>query len=58
MLITELGLRPCLIEQSELQNKLDLQMIGKIQNHIAQKQYVKRKKKKLKTILDKIDVAI
>lgn len=58
MQIYELGLRPCLIERTDFDDKLDLQMISKIQKHVARSKNVKRRKKKLKAILDKIDVAI
>jgi len=55
MLIADLGLRPCLRENAELSKKLDLAMIQKIHQHITQAKDLKRRKKKLKKILDKID---
>lgn len=56
MQIRELGLRPCLIERNEpLDTKLDLQMIDKIEDRIALKKNLSRRKKRLKTMLNKID---
>lgn len=58
MRITELGLRPCLVERTEpLDTELDLQMIDKIEDHIARKKNLSRRKKRLKAILKKIDAA-
>ncbi len=56
MQIIELGLRPCLKERNEpLDTQLDFQMIGKIDDRIAQKKNLNRRKKRLKAVLDKID---
>lgn len=62
MKIYELGLRPCLIENAELEKQRglemiknderqrDLGMIKKIETNIAQAKNRKRRKKKLKTV--------
>ncbi len=58
MYISELGLRPCLVERNEpIDTKLDLKMIDKIEDRIAQKKNLSRRKKRLATILNKIDNA-
>ena len=54
----ELGLRPCLLERNEpLDTQLDLKMLDKIEDHIAQKKNLNLRKKRLKAILQKIDAA-
>ena len=56
MKISDLGLRPCLLERTEpLDTELDLKMIDKIEDHIARKKHLTRRKKRLKVILNKIE---
>ncbi len=58
MFISDLGLRPCLMERNEpLDTKLDLKMIDKIEDRITQKRNLSRRKKRLAAILNKIDAA-
>jgi len=58
MYISELGLRPCLIERNEpLDTQLDLKMIDKIEDRIAQKKNLSRRKKRLAAILKRVDAA-
>ena len=58
MQITELGLRPCLIESFPISAKDELEAIDKAEKKISRATYLKRRKKRLAGILKKTDAAI
>jgi len=58
MQITELGLRPCLMEEFPVSVKDELEAINKAEKKISQATYLKRRKNRLAAILKKADVAI
>ncbi len=57
MQITELGLRPCLIEGFPISATDELEAIDKAEKKISQATYLKRRKNRLAAILKKTDVA-
>ncbi len=58
MIIAELGLRPCLVEEFPISMKDELKSISKAEKYVAQRQNLNRRKKRLKAVLNKTGIKI